>query len=65
MKGTFGLPFTLVLREKIRKDPFPDAFGDGPVYRRLHRHGFCMEPHPFHKEHILFQRKRKILLRYP
>ena len=43
-----------VLGEEVRKDPLSDAFCDSPVYCRPDRHSLCMEPHPFHKEHILF-----------
>lgn len=43
-----------VLGEEVRKDPLPDAFCDSPVYCRPDRHSLRMEPHPFHKEHVLF-----------
>ena len=43
-----------VLGEEVRKDPLLDVFCDSPVYCRPDRHSLCMEPHPLHKEHMLF-----------
>ena len=59
LRDGFSLPelgsdeaFYLILTSFVI--PFPDAFCDSPVYCRPDRHSLCMEPHPFHKEHILF-----------